>query len=335
MKQTDSTRYKIKIPVWEAQVPFNSDLCKLDRMNIDFNMPASLAMLRFFLSLKGQKLPVNSRAVDTFTYLAEIKPGFSRETYNDIPYLAPFLVPGSDKAVIIVPGGGFGYKSVDYEKNAHEGSIMAASLNKAGISAFVLWYRSNPYRMPAAALDLQRAIRYLRFYAEKFAINPKKIGVVGFSAGGFLTAYLVNVLRNKPVQAEGYQTDAIDREDSTPALAAHIYPALTLKNNLGMLCAMYNEDSFRDAETRNILLQDTDLARMVKPVDPPQFLALGTRDMLIQPDDVRRYQRALDLNSIPNVLLELDRANHAFPGQKYQYWRQEFTKWANQVFDLQ
>ncbi len=72
--------------------------------------------------------------------------------------LVPYLVDGSDRAVLVVPGGGFAYKQSDLDEPPYgEGALTVQHLNEAGISAFVLWYRNNPYRFPVCLLDIQQA----------------------------------------------------------------------------------------------------------------------------------------------------------------------------------
>ena len=68
----------------------------------------------------------------------------------------------------------------------HDGWPIAKMLNEGGISAFVLNYRVSPYRYPAELYDIQRAVRLVRYRADEFGIDPDKIGVLGFSAGGHL-----------------------------------------------------------------------------------------------------------------------------------------------------
>ncbi|MCD7817731.1 MAG: alpha/beta hydrolase [Lachnospiraceae bacterium] len=143
------------------------------------------------------------------------------ETYEDRPYLIPFLVKGSLRAVIIAPGGGFCTKSME-----DEGAKTAQMLNSYGISAFVLWYRLNPYRDPVPYLDMQRAIRYVRFHADDFGIHQGKIGIMGFSAGGYVAGASMLRLKNKQVECEGYQKDAIDDTDAGVAFAALLYPVV-------------------------------------------------------------------------------------------------------------
>jgi acetyl esterase/lipase len=87
-------------------------------------------------------------------------------------------------AVIVCPGGGYGNLAMD-----HEGKQIADWLNNLGISAFILKYRLGPrYRHPAPLMDAQQAIRMVRTRAKELRVDPARIGIWGFSAGGHLAA---------------------------------------------------------------------------------------------------------------------------------------------------
>ena len=165
-----------RIPIWGEKIPYNSTHSKFADMHINFKKKNKLmAMLRFLANgICGDTYRDSSCVIDTWSYLAEIRPGFGKETYEDVPYITPFLVPGSKRAILIVPGGGFSYKQsdLDGEGKQAEGDLVARELNKAGISAFVLWYRTNPYQFPIPLLDMQRAVRFLRFHAGEYGIDP-------------------------------------------------------------------------------------------------------------------------------------------------------------------
>jgi acetyl esterase/lipase len=142
-------------------------------------------------------------------------------TEEDCPALTPYLVGGEGSAAVIVcPGGGYGGRA------AHEGEPIARWLNGLGISAFVLRYRVAPYRYPCALLDLQRAVRYVRYHSQSLGIDSGKIGVLGFSAGGHLTATAGTHYDNGNPQA----ADLIERESSRPDLLILCYPVITLKD---------------------------------------------------------------------------------------------------------
>ena len=118
-------------------------------------------------------------------------------------------------AVIICPGGGYHILAYDLE-----GTEVAAWLNKNGYAAFVLQYRI-PDKKEGALQDVQRAIRIIRMNAVKYGIDPEKIGVMGFSAGGSLTAR-ASTLFNKKTYAP---VDKADSLSCRPSFAMLIYPA--------------------------------------------------------------------------------------------------------------
>lgn len=126
----------------------------------------------------------------------------------------------SGTAVIILPGGGFGYVVPNLE-----GSEAAEWLNEIGITAFVLRYRTKEAAAPGEPLwqrplqDAQRAVRLVRQNAERWKLNPARIGVLGFSAGGQVASILHT---SEKAAYEG--TDAVDKLDFKPAFSLLIYP---------------------------------------------------------------------------------------------------------------
>jgi len=327
------------IPIWGELIPYNKKKSKLADMKIQEICSLDQQLMRFCQMIKGESLSCRPEVVDTFTYLCEIKDGNEKETYEDVPYIIPFLVPGSKAAVLVVPGGGFAYKSTDYRSTAaSEGSGIAKSLNDAGISAFVLWYRSHPYRFPVPILDLQRAVRYVRFHAHSFGILPSKLGVVGFSAGGFSVGALVNLLRNAPVIAEGYTEDVIDRMDDSVVAAAYVYPVITLQYNVSMLYAMYEASRVQNVRFRKEILQELDLKQYIQAGDPSQYICYGTEDSLVNPAGIRLYKEELDRKGIKNKCFELIGADHGFgdcENQPVEFanWKNDFTGWMKQQFE--
>ena len=140
------------------------------------------------------------------------------------PHLVAFPAQNPNgSAMLVIPGGGFAWNYFD-----HEGYNPAAILNRAGITCFVLFYRlpQDGWSDPAnvALADAQRAIRVVRANAARFRIEPARVGVMGFSAGGFLAATL-----GTRHQAAFYApVDAVDRLEVRPLFAAPIYPVQTL-----------------------------------------------------------------------------------------------------------
>ena len=125
----------------------------------------------------------------------------------------PSIKNGS--AIIVCPGGG--YKILAYNK---EGTEIAAWLNKLGFTAFVLQYRI-PDKKDGALQDIQRAIRLVRSISQKRNLDPEKIGVIGFSAGGSLSAR-ASTLFNKKTYS---MVDKADSLSCRPDFTMLIYPA--------------------------------------------------------------------------------------------------------------
>ena len=125
----------------------------------------------------------------------------------------PYVRNGS--AVIVCPGGGYSILAYDLE-----GTEIAAWLNKIGFTAFVLQYRI-PQKKEGALQDVQRAMRIVKNNAKKWNLDPEKIGVMGFSAGGSLSAR-ASILFNKKTYSP---VDKADSLSCRPAFTMLIYPA--------------------------------------------------------------------------------------------------------------
>jgi acetyl esterase/lipase len=118
-------------------------------------------------------------------------------------------------SVIVCPGGGYRYTVVD-----KEGTEIAAWLNTHGIAALVLKYRT-PNNRDGALQDLQRSLSLVRSRAAEWQVDPKRIGVIGFSAGGHLSARASNRFDERAYPA----IDGIDRQSCRPDFAMLVYPA--------------------------------------------------------------------------------------------------------------
>lgn len=126
----------------------------------------------------------------------------------------------SGAAVVVCPGGGYGVLAAD-----HEGKQVAEWLNSLGVSAFVLQYRLGPrYHHPAPLQDAQRAIRIVRSRAGSWGVDPSRIGILGFSAGGHLASTAATHFdAGQPGSA-----DPVERVSSRPDFAVLAYPVVSL-----------------------------------------------------------------------------------------------------------
>ncbi len=140
--------------------------------------------------------------------------------------ISAYLVDGSDEAVIIFPGGGY----FKLAPQGEEGAGTAQAYNKAGISAFVVSYRYKSQADPVSAYDGratladgQRAVQFVRYYADTFGIDKDKIAVCGFSAGGHLA-----MLTCQHEPEENLVGDVIGAESSKPNACILAYAVTTL-----------------------------------------------------------------------------------------------------------
>jgi acetyl esterase/lipase len=146
--------------------------------------------------------------------------GFHRITNVSRPTLTIFPAARKTGAtaapgMIVCPGGGYSYTVVD-----KEGSEIAAWLNSHGITALVLKYRT-PNNRAGALQDAQRALSLARAHAAEWNIDPQRLGIIGFSAGGNLAAKASTSFEVRTYPA----IDAIDQQSCRPDFAVLVYPA--------------------------------------------------------------------------------------------------------------
>lgn len=329
-----------QIKIWRNRIPGNSKKSKLEDMQIQRTSNSVLQTIRFLFSIKGTQFKDKRKVFDTFTYLSEIKNGYARITYEDEPFLVPFLVKDSDCAVIVVPGGGYAYKSsdTDGEGRQGEGDLMAKELNRAGISAFVLWYRTNPYRFPIALMDMQRAVRFVRYHAAAYGIHPDKIGAVGFSAGAYEIAGLINIFEGKAGFGDKYEPDAIDLVSDHLNQAGLIYPMLGFKYMMPLLNVAFDAGDLATEEQRKERRDTYECAYHFSSGSVPQFLCYGTKDMLISAESPEAYFAKAKGAGTDITKLRVTGANHGFGAypknrEKYGYWIEKYLAWSRHHFE--
>ena len=151
----------------------------------------------------------------------EAKDWWVRNVHN--PSLTVFLPPPGEATgtgVVIAPGGG--YRELVFEE---EGSKAARFLNGLGVAAFVLKYRlpgqkGSPYSMLHPVQDARRAMRLVRARAAKWGVDPSRVGMLGFSAGGDL----IGRIAYEPGAGDEKAADPIDRQDARPSFQMLVYP---------------------------------------------------------------------------------------------------------------
>ncbi|MFC3441815.1 alpha/beta hydrolase [Sphingobium rhizovicinum] len=207
-------------------------------------------------------------------------------------------------AMLVVPGGGYGFLSYD-----NEGTSQAAWLNARGITAFILLYRLPgegwKQRQDVPLQDAQRAMRIIRAQAVQFAVSKDRIGVLGFSAGGHLAGSLATRHGEKVYDS----VDAADRETARPDLAALIYPVVSL------------DAPFTHGGSRDMLLgegADTQVRRSrsvelrVDAATPPLFLVHASDDGLVPPANSIALFQAMEAAKRPVALHIFEDGGHGF-----------------------
>lgn len=224
-------------------------------------------------------------------------PGALGTTAKDIPTLTPYLPANPNgAAMLLIPGGSY---SGIYEGQAEP---FALWLNEQGLTVFVLRYRlgSAGYRYPAQLQDAVEAMFQIRGSAAKWKIDPQRIGVMGFSAGG----HLVSTLINRP---EDGMILGSDRSGSPrPDLAILCYPVISMITKPhGTSRKMLIGDS--PAEK---LVRQTSSELQVKPGLPPVFLWHTMEDKLVPVEHAQLYVAALHQNNIPHELHLYQNGDH-------------------------
>jgi acetyl esterase/lipase len=212
-------------------------------------------------------------------------PGAVGETDADKPRLTVWLPP-ADKAtgaaVVICPGGGYGVVVSSYE-----GNDPAAWLNKHGVAGFVLHYRVAPrYHHPAPMQDVQRAVRTVRARAREWNVDPKRIGVWGFSAGGHLASTAATHFDDGKSDAD----DPIERVSCRPDFAILCYPVITLEPPYAHLGSRHNLLG-KDADAK--LVESLCNEREVTARTPPTFLFHTGADTTVPPENSVLFYLAL------------------------------------------
>lgn len=238
-------------------------------------------------------------------------PGAKGKEPADIPgiYLYPAKNPNG-AAIIVCPGGGYGGHAMD-----HEGVQIADWLNSHGISAAVLKYRLGAkYHHPIPLTDAQRAIRTVRADAAKLKVDPKRIGILGFSAGGHLASTAATHPDPYDTKAEVDWVDPIDRVGGRPNFAVLLYPVITFT------------DPFTHKGSRNNLLgKDPDPKliellsneKQVTKDTPPTFLAHTSEDKAVPPENSVLFYLALKKNNVPAEVHIYEKGPHGLGlGQK-------------------
>lgn len=211
------------------------------------------------------------------------------------PGLRAYLTKGGERhtgaSVLICPGGGYGGLAQD-----HEGLQPAAWFVEQGVSAYVLQYRlgSAGHHYPTQLADVQRALRTMRSRAGADGLDPARIAIMGFSAGGHLASMAGTLFDEKAYE----KSDAIDEVSARPDLAILCYPVISLDAAIthgGSRKNLLGPDRAADDEWAKKLSSDLNVTGKT----PPTFLFQTDADTAVPAENAARFYLALRAAGVP------------------------------------
>lgn len=216
-----------------------------------------------------------------------------------IEVFLPVKQAATGQAVLICPGGGYEGLAYDWE-----GTQIAKWLNTKGIAGIVLKYRlpnsasvKTSYEAPLQ--DAKRAIRLIRSHANEWNIDQKKVGVMGFSAGGHLASTLGTHFNAE----ETVPTDSIRSMNARPDFMVLVYPVITMKKEF---THMGSRNSLLGENPSEALIKEFSNEEQVQIDTPPTFLIHATDDDVVPVENSIQFYRAL-------VDKKIDAEMHIYP----------------------
>jgi acetyl esterase/lipase len=265
----------------------------------------------------------NSKSA-TNTEKEEVTPGGMHIVSNiSIPTLmvyAPANAVANGTAVIICPGGGYHINAIK-----HEGTDVAEKFNEWGITAFVLKYRIPDDRTMinkelGPLQDAQQAIRMVRDNAAKWNVDPKRIGIMGFSAGGHLAASAATHF-NRPVIPESKKADL------RPDFLILGYPVISFTDSIGHIGS---RDNLLGKSPSSAKIREYSNELLVTRETPPTFIIHAGDDDGVKPANSIAFYQSLLKHGIAAELHIYEKGGHGFgmdnPTTK-EKWMETLRNW--------
>lgn len=240
--------------------------------------------------------------VKTYPLWPDGAPGAVGKEPKDIPTITVYPAPAekaTGASVVVCPGGGYGMLAKE-----HEGREVAEWLNSIGVTGVVLEYRLAPrYRHPAMLNDAQRAIRTVRSKASEWHLDPKRIGIMGFSAGGHLASTAGTHFDAGMPDAK----DPIDRLSCRPDCLILAYPVIAIAT------------PYAHVGSRNNLLGENPPKELVESLSnetqitkdtPPTFLVHTNEDSGVVPENSLLFALGLRKAGVPVELHLFEKGPH-------------------------
>jgi acetyl esterase/lipase len=243
----------------------------------------------------------------------------------DLTVFLPDPSKASGAAVLICPGGGYGTLAFD-----HEGNAIAAWLNDNGIAGIILKYRLPSDRIMTdksigPLQDAQEAMRVIRRNATEWKIDPKRVGVIGFSAGGHLASTISTHYADKVY-------DVKDNISARPDFSLLIYPVISMDTTITHRGSRNNLIGI-DPTERNVLRFSNE--KQITSDTPPAFLVHSSDDNAVPVMNSIGYYMGLQKKKIPAELHIFQKGGHGYGlapnGGTESSWPALCIKWMKQI----
>lgn len=224
---------------------------------------------------------------------------------------------GNGTAVVICPGGGYGGLV-----KGPEGHGIAKWLNAHGITGIVLEYELPRGRSEVPLRDAQRAIRLARANAEQWKIDPKRVGIMGFSAGG----HLASTAGTQFDRGNSDATDPVERLSCRPDFMILVYPVISM-SDLGHAGSRRN---LLGKEPKPAEIKRFSNETQVTRETPPAFLAHAKDDKVVLAANSLAFHKALKAKQVASEYLELPRGGHGlnrYQGPMWEAWQKASLRW--------
>jgi acetyl esterase/lipase len=277
------------------------------------------------LAIFCSTLVAKSEVTNSFPLWTNGAPGALGTEPKDIPTLTMFLAEpnkATGAAMVICPGGGYGGLA------SHEGEDYARYLNSMGISGFVLKYRlgTGGYHHPAMLQDAARAVRTVRAGAAGWKVDPKKIGIMGSSAGGHLASTLLTHFDLGKPDSD----DPIEKESSRPDLGILCYAVITMGEftHRGSRKNLFGEDPSPE------LIRELSNELQITPATPSCFIWHTYEDTAVPVENSLQFAESLRKAGIPFDLHIYEDGQHGmglgspkYDPTKWHPWTRDCAFW--------
>lgn len=246
------------------------------------------------------------------------------------PLLIRFAPVGQPNgmAIMVCPGGGYGHLAMGYE-----GTDVAQFFSNKGFHAFVLQYRLNNqaqegHRFPDQFNDVTRGIRMIRSRASEWAINPDRIGILGFSAGGHLASMATTIHLDGDERAK----DELDRVSSRPSFSALIYPVIDMN---GTYAHQGSRTNLLGKDPRPGLADSLSTQNRVNAQTPPTFIVFSTDDDVVPVENGIMFYHSLKNFNVPATIHIFDHGGHGYgmgrTDKVLTTWPELCVAWINSI----